>query len=294
MNDFSSQRRAQVFGLSALAVAAPAAWFFSAPAHAGMPSLPLRQSELQNAYGQFNADMVSVEVVDGMQGQPFAIFNSSRGTFVGGTTGVPYQLRLRNLSANRVLVVVSVDGVNVVSGETASAQQTGYVIDAFGDVTIDGWRKSMSEVARFVFSAPGQSYASRTGRAGNVGVIGVAVFPEAQRTPRQMAPNSSNGGEVQKSAPAAAESNGRYSADSARAPAAPGLGTAHGDRQVSEAQTTEFKRASARPSEVIEISYDTLDNLTRRGIALRHPVMNQPRRPSPFPADGFVPDPPRR
>lgn len=292
MNTFSRHRRTQVFGLSALVIAAAAVWGLSGPAHAGVPSGPLAHTGFHNAYGQFDASMVSVQVVDGSQGQPFAIFQGSAGTFVGGTIGTPYHLRLRNLTPNRMLVVVSVDGVNVVSGESASAQQTGYVIDAYGDATIDGWRKSMSEVARFVFSAPGQSYASQTGRSANVGVIGIAVFPEAPRP--QMVPDFRNRSDAHKSAPAAAESMGGLSADSAQAPAAPGLGTAHGDRQASEAQTTEFRRASSRPSEVIEISYDTLDNLARRGIAMRYPQWTQPRRPMPFPVDGFVPDPPRR
>ena len=39
--------------------------------------------------------------------------------------------------------MTSVDGVNVVSGETASPSQSGYVLDPYESVEISGWRKSL-------------------------------------------------------------------------------------------------------------------------------------------------------
>src|SRR4029077_923714 len=56
-------------------------------------------------------------------------------------------------------------------------------------VEMAGWRKSLERTAAFYFTDLGDSYAARTGRPGNVGVIGVAVFrekrpPIAYRTPR--------------------------------------------------------------------------------------------------------------
>src|SRR6185295_2747740 len=43
---------------------------------------------------------------------------------------------------------------------------------------ITGWRKSYSEAAAFYFTALPDSYAARTDRPDNVGVIGAAVFRE--------------------------------------------------------------------------------------------------------------------
>ncbi|MBL0163667.1 MAG: hypothetical protein IPP82_08530 [Xanthomonadales bacterium] len=74
--------------------------------------------------------------------------------------------------------VLSVDGVNAVSGETASANQSGYVLDAWESTEINGWRKNLDEVAQFNFTSLPDSYAAQTGRPANVGVIGVAVFTE--------------------------------------------------------------------------------------------------------------------
>ena len=67
-------------------------------------------------------------------------------------------------TGERILAVTSVDGVNAVSGETASPEQSGYVIDAWGSVEITGWRKSLDRTAAFYFTDLGDSYAARTGR----------------------------------------------------------------------------------------------------------------------------------
>ena len=87
-------------------------------------------------------------------------------------------VRIRNCTGARVLVVTSVDGVNVISGDTAAPSQSGYVLEPWGSVEITGWRKSMDRTAAFYFTDLGDSYAARTGRPQNVGVIGVAVFQE--------------------------------------------------------------------------------------------------------------------
>src|SRR5262245_14138106 len=74
--------------------------------------------------------------------------------WVAGTPGNEYAIRVRNRSACDLLAVVSVDGVNVVSGQTASPEQSGYVIPAYGSVEIKGWRKSLQRVASFYFTDP--------------------------------------------------------------------------------------------------------------------------------------------
>jgi hypothetical protein len=71
---------------------------------------------------------------------------------------------VRNKLGERVLAVTAVDGVNVLSGETAAWDQAGYVFSPWQQYQVTGWRKSSSEVAAFEFSALGDSYAGRTGR----------------------------------------------------------------------------------------------------------------------------------
>jgi hypothetical protein len=183
--------------------------------------------------------------------------------------------------------VISVDGVNAISGQTAASNQSGYVLDPGQRSEIAGWRKNMDEVAAFYFTALPDSYAARTGRPDNVGVIGVAVYREyvEPRVEYEAQPMS-------KSAPgapmAAPQASGVMRDESARArPMEERLGTGHGERVAAPTQSTEFRRASSRPSEVIAIYYDSHANLVARGII---PGARRTLQPQPFPG-GFVPDP---
>lgn len=95
-----------------------------------------------------------------------------------GHTG-EYQIRLTNPWPARRLAVLSVDGINVVDGTDAGYTGPGYVLEAFGSVTVKGFLRSNAECARFTFADAAASYAAGTGRGTkNVGVIGVAVFDE--------------------------------------------------------------------------------------------------------------------
>ena len=203
--------------------------------------------------------------------------------YAAGERGVPYAIELYHPGPGRVLAVVSVDGVNVVSGETASPDQTGYVLGPGQRVSITGWRKSWDRVARFEFASVGRSYAAQTGRAHQVGVIGVAAFEERRPMPMWRDDRA----EDRASEAGASRSK---SMEEARPAAAPSLGTAHGPSEGSVVQGTTFVRASSRPSEVVTIEYDTLSNLRRRGVWPQERWDRQER--DPFPGR-FVPDPTR-
>ena len=95
------------------------------------------------------------------------------------TLGARYTLRMANHSSRRVEAVVSVDGRDAINGRPGDFRTNrGYLIPAWGSVDIDGWRISQSEAAAFRFSSVPHSYAAQTGSAREVGVIGVAMFPE--------------------------------------------------------------------------------------------------------------------
>lgn len=96
--------------------------------------------------------------------------------------GERYQLYFYNRSRSTAYeVVVTVDGLDVLSGQTGSLSHPGYLIRPNTSMTIDGFRKSSSAVAAFRFAKPHESYAanSMSGEIGNVGVIGAAVFEMA-------------------------------------------------------------------------------------------------------------------
>src|SRR5215471_6958030 len=51
--------------------------------------------------------------------------------WVIGNPGQEYGIRVCNSTGGRLLAVMSVDGVNVITGDTASPAQSGYVLDAY-------------------------------------------------------------------------------------------------------------------------------------------------------------------
>ncbi len=120
--------------------------------------------------------------VENEWGRELPTFYKQGQTYVLGSLGERYSVRVRNQSGTRVEAVVTVDGRDVVSGDEGDfVGERGYLIDAYGEVVIEGFRRNYDEVAAFRFSSPGDSYSSRMGTPQNVGIIGVALFPERIR-----------------------------------------------------------------------------------------------------------------
>lgn len=226
--------------------------------------------------------LVDVHIIDRTTGQVLPSWHHRGKLYVAGTPGTRYAVRLQNKTEARVLTVISVDGLNAVTGQPANPAQPGYVLAAGQSAEIAGWRKSMEEVAAFYFTSLGDSYAARNGHPQNTGVIGVAIFREQESTPPlAYAPAAQSAAKTE--APARAAEQRSRVADNA----AP-LGTGHGERIQARTQATEFERASPLANEIIRIYYDSRSNLIARGII----PAPQPFRPLPdaFPG-GFVPDP---
>jgi hypothetical protein len=120
--------------------------------------------------------------VENEWGRELPTFYKGGQTYVLGGLGERYNLRVRNHTGTRVEAVITVDGRDVISGAVGDfTGERGYLVDAYGEVVIEGFRKTFDEVAAFRFSSPGSSYSARLGTPENVGVIGVAVFPERPR-----------------------------------------------------------------------------------------------------------------
>jgi hypothetical protein len=229
-------------------------------------------------------ELAHVEVFDRTDGRSLPIYPHDGRLYVAGEPRHQYEVRIHNRTGNRILAVTSVDGVNVINGKTAAENQSGYVVGAEDSARIEGWRKSMDEVATFYFTRLKDSYAARTGRPDNVGVIGVALFREQ----RPCCADAKAEDRLGAAAPAAsAQEAERDSASDRRKESQ--LGTGHGPRESSAAQYVDFRRAAATADEKIVIYYDSERNLMAQGVLPRNAWFAQ-RRPEPFP-EGFVPDP---
>jgi hypothetical protein len=252
------------------------------------------------------ADLVDLAVVDRETGQQLLVWRHRGRLFVAGEPGARYSLRVTNNTNGRVLVVMSVDGVNILTGQTAGYSQRGYVFGPHQSYDVSGWRKSDTEVAAFTFAPLPDSYAARTGRPVDVGVIGVAAFRERAAVQAQASPPWGET-RARRESDASARGPGRRAAPESSADSAAlsegvvtaqrreeKLGTAHGAREWSVATSVSFERATRHPQLIRRIEYDTYDRLVASGVVPRS--WDAGRRPRPFPSSpgegGYVPDPP--
>jgi hypothetical protein len=266
------------------------------------------------ATGTAAAAIGSMEILSRAEGRTLPVYTQDGRRWIVGTPGEEYGIRVCNTTGERVLAVMSVDGVNIVSGETAAPSQSGYVLSANECYEINGWRKSNSTTAAFYFTELPDAYATRTGRPDNVGVIGVAFFREkpqravwkdspkiaAARPPEPMARQDAGAPSAAAEAPPNDAARQRGEAATASAPVAPPapaplakIGTGHGRYEASYVQNTRFERESATPNLTLAINYDRRENLVSMGVL---PPPWASRNAHPFPAwpGRFVPDPPTR
>ena len=265
-------------------------------------------------------NLVDVQVQDEDSGNLLQRIPYAGRTYIEGQPGHRFAVTLQNRTGQRVLAVLSVDGVNAVSGQTASSSQAGYVLDPWQRIEVSGWRKSYSDIAEFYFTDLPDSYAARTGRPDNVGVIGVAAFRERPIEPvpyyrpipqigsmdgggardsesaadasapaTMQAPRAEAQAEA-KASRALAGASAPYDADrSDENSVAQELGTGHGQRRYDPVTETQFERESSRPNQVVSLFYDSYAALAARGV-IPQPYYRRQPSPDPFPI-GFVPDP---
>jgi hypothetical protein len=293
----------------------------------GLTAGSVQANSFESAY--VKGRLVQVDVYDRADGAALPVYAKNGRSYIVGMPGHEYAVRIRNCTSGRVLVVTSVDGVNVISGETAAQTQSGYVLDPWGSVEISGWRKNMDRVAAFYFTDLGDSYAARTGRPQNVGVVGVAVFQEKSQPivlhdtrKRYGMARSSDAPSSAEAMPSAPPSTSRQEAGvdnlarslagaaTARADVAANeatdkdssapaqkslgkLGTGHGRSEDSHVTTVAFQRATESPAETVAVQYDRRENLVAMGV-LPPPYIARRQQPDPFPGEmRFAPDPSR-
>lgn len=295
---FSASKRRSLIALASLALLATSL----------IASLPAQASQLAD-----------VQIIDRSSGQRLPLHYHQGEYWVAGQPGSSYSVEINNRSRGRILAVLSIDGINAISGQAAAAvADDGYVLGSRQQWAIPGWRKSDQQVAAFYFSDSEDSYAARTGRPRDIGVIGVAVFRERQPQPQPpilrnsqsqkstapaaeagsadsaapaMPPPSSSAASAAPNASVAAEA--RQATAPAPVPVAPRLGTGHGALERSVTRSTAFDSASSSPAQIIRIRYDSYANLVAQGV-IRVPTPQTQPVPRAFPAtpSGYVPDPP--
>ena len=267
--------------------------------------------------------------LEDLAGSVLPTFQQAGATYVLGEPGERYNIRVHNPTGERIEVVVTVDGRDAISGEPGDyVSQRGYLIEPWGSLLVEGFRRSLDEVAAFRFTGRAGSYSALRGTPQHVGVIGVAVFTERARPPapvrkqrrrylpeseyRAPSPASPPRADATDAAPRAQGSRSeswegfgddaprkRKSAGATGSGAGPSnIGTEYGERESSSVVEVAFERRSpTHPTQVLRLRYDDYDGLEARGIDLSSLgyAYRYEAEPEPFPysQSRFAPPPPR-
>jgi hypothetical protein len=117
-----------------------------------------------------------------VDGRPLSEYRSRGRTYVDALRGSEYEVRLRNSSADRVAVALSVDGLNTIDAlQTSAWNASKWVIEPYQTITISGWQMSSERARRFYFTTERDSYATKLGQRGDFGVISAVFFRERNR-----------------------------------------------------------------------------------------------------------------
>jgi hypothetical protein len=193
---------------------------------------------------------VSVEV-EGRASPLYAATDGSGRFYFEAREGGHYSIRLANRTSERLGAVVTVDGLNVISGLRDDGRGRMYVVGPWEDTEIRGWRSSLADVRRFTFVDERASYAARSGKANaKMGWIEIAVYREQRRYvtrpypyPYPAPPYEPGYRDKSEDAPAApGRDSARSDGDAPAAKAAPAPPPA--DAPMGEAQTEERRESN--------------------------------------------------
>ncbi len=234
---------------------------------------------------------VSIEIVSdsGSMLQSFPHQDLWRGgtrlikSFLEAKKGEPYGIVIRNNTPERIGAVIAVDGRNIISGNRSDLKrnETMYIVNPHEDARYDGWRTSDSEVHRFYFTEPADSYSVRTfADSSAMGVIAVAVFREKDRPHPVLE-------QTRKEAAPAAPSSAGAERSREKALADESAGTGFGDAQYSPVIRVEFE-PERNPIQKMLVKYEWRETLCRKGII----QCGQDRKNRLWDLDRYAPYPP--
>ena len=252
--------------------------------------------------------LVGVSVETGGEATPlYPARDGSRRFYLEAQRDRPYAVRLTNRTGERLGVVLTIDGLNAISGERdASGPGRMYILDPWGAAYVQGWRTSLQEVRRFTFVDEKASYSARRGVANEkMGWIEVTVhreirphrpairqeppMPDGEAQPLERARED---GETRDQAAGAAapRAEGKATQDARRAPAPTGRfpGTGWGDRTDDRVEVVEF-HAQHPPAERVTLRYEYRNALVALGV-LPRPVHRDRLRERDS-GQGFAPPP---
>ncbi|EKE27652.1 MAG: hypothetical protein ACD_3C00180G0003 [uncultured bacterium (gcode 4)] len=122
---------------------------------------------------QFKADVAVNNV-------PVTVHNYKGRNFIAGEKGDEFAVRVYNSSSERVLAVISIDGLCVITGRETLVNNGGYVISALGNIDVRSWLINREPIVSFMFSDIPGAYIDKIAlpRPEDIGIIKIEIFKE--------------------------------------------------------------------------------------------------------------------
>ena len=197
-------------------------------------------------------------------------------TFIEGREGSKYTIWFKNNTNQRVMAIVSVDGLDVCKGQPAGPDSNGYLVNPGSSIEIPGWKLDDQTAAEFYFAKIGKSYAHASGaNSNNVGVIGAMVFREKQyyHSPYMLtARGIASGGIASGTTTSVFGSAALCSINNVQSVnmVSQSVGTGFGDATQFATSVVNFEKANPTiPDAVMVIYYNSARNLQKMGIQLK-------------------------
>lgn len=206
--------------------------------------------------------------------------------YVQSTPDERYSVVVYNNSAQRVGLVIAVDGRNIISGKQSWLRNNErmYILEPHSSGRYEGWRTASDRVNRFYFTSANDSYSAAWGDTSAMGVVAMAVYPELDKQALNNAlgapfySGSGHGRKIDKEVISNRSSNKSANAAS---------GTGLGENYYSSAEYVSF-RPDANPIEKVFLKYEWRATLCAKNIL--QDCQNHPQESNRFwPEDqGFV------
>lgn len=199
-------------------------------------------------------------------------------TYIEATRGREFTIRLRNPTAQRVAVALSVDGLNTIDAKHTDAWRASkWVLEPYETAEISGWQVSDRAARRFYFTGERSSYGAKLGQTENLGVIEAVFYRERVRRYSEHRQDSrqKDGLESGATAPRAAAEAAPPSDDYA----ATGMGRRTRNRVEEVAIALERS-----PIAAVALRYEFRPQLVKLGVFDREPLERRER------ARGFCPE----
>jgi hypothetical protein len=231
------------------------------------------------------------EVTVLVDGSPRAEYVHRGSTYIEALRGQEFTIRLRNPTAHRVAVALSVDGLNSIDAKHTDAWSASkWVLEPYETAEISGWQVSDRAARRFYFTGERDSYGAKLGQTRNLGLIEAVFYRE--RVPRysegreyQRRQGGLEGGAMPAPPPSASDATAQSKPRADDDYAATGMGrrTHHAVEEVA----IDLER---HPIASVSLRYEFRPQLVRLGVLPQH----HHTRPDPLErrerARGFAPE----